>query len=101
MSYRALTGEAGKFGFEPNGALPPMFQAFPLQASLPSLAIEGIRRCEPTADAFACAALVFARQNPRGGCHDRAGLSPNELKIHALLDGSRTWPASPTKPARP
>ena len=87
LSYRALNGEPGKFSFEPGGTLTPMFQAFPLQASLPALAIEGVRRCEPTTDASACAGLTFARQTPRGGCHDRAGLSPSEMKIHSLLDG--------------
>ena len=45
LTHWALTGETGKFRFEPRGMLPPMFQAFPLQTSLPALSVEGIRRC--------------------------------------------------------
>jgi CheY-like chemotaxis protein len=84
----ALTGEPGKFSFEGKEGLPPMFQAFPLQASLPALAIEGIRRCDPTSNAEDWEECLFARHNPRGGNLDRAGMSPLEMKVHTLLDGS-------------
>src|SRR5262249_58522763 len=30
LTHRALSGEPGRFRFEPKGVLPPMFQAFPL-----------------------------------------------------------------------
>ncbi len=88
LTYWALTGEPGKFAFEPDPTLPPMFQAFPLQSSLPALAVEGVRHCQPSHDAEAWASRVFVRQNPRGGNLDRAGLSPSEMKIHALFDGT-------------
>jgi CheY-like chemotaxis protein len=88
LTYWALHAESGKFAFEPNGALPPMFQAFPLQMSLPALAVEGVRRCDPACGGGDRAELVLARHNPRGGNLDRAGLSPAEMKIHTLLDGS-------------
>jgi CheY-like chemotaxis protein len=65
-----------------------MFQGFPLQISLPALAVEGVRLCEPVSDPSDRAGLIFARQGPRGGNLDRAGLSPAEMKIHALLDGT-------------
>ena len=40
-----MTGEPGKFTFEPGAALPPMFQALPLQMSAAALIVEGTRRC--------------------------------------------------------
>jgi CheY-like chemotaxis protein len=89
LTYRAMTGEPGKFAFEPATPLPPMFQAFPLQISLPGLIVEGLRFCDPPADAGECAGLIFARQNPRGGNPDRAGLASTAIKIHTLLDGAR------------
>jgi DNA-binding response OmpR family regulator len=88
LTHWALAGEPGKFSFEPDGTLPPMFQAFPLRASLPALAVEGVRRCAATTDPEDWSARVFARHNPRGGNLDRAGLSPSEMKVHSLLDGT-------------
>ena len=90
LTYRAMIGEPGKFAFEPVTTLPPMFQAFPLQISVPALLVEGMRLCEPPADAMQWDDLVCARQNPRGGNPDRAGLAPTAIKIHTLLDGART-----------
>ena len=49
LTYRAMTGEPGKFAFEPVTGLPPMFQAFPLQISVPALVVEGSRCCDPPA----------------------------------------------------
>jgi CheY-like chemotaxis protein len=90
LTYRAMTGEPGKFAFEPMTTLPPMFQAFPLQISVPALIVEGLRCCDPLAQVQEWDSLIFARQNPRGGNPDRAGLAPNAIKIHTLLDGART-----------
>jgi CheY-like chemotaxis protein len=64
-----------------------MFQAFPLQLSLPALAVEGARACEPAGDLGHWRPLVYGRQNTRGGNLDRTGLSPAEIRIHTLLDG--------------
>ena len=50
LTYRAMTGEPGKFAFEPVTTLPPMFQAFPLQISVPALIVEGLRCCDPLAN---------------------------------------------------
>ncbi len=88
LTHMALTAGPGRFLFESDSTMPPMFQAFPLQLSLPALAVEGVRCCEPTKDARAAASLVFARQTPRGGNLDRAGLSPAEMKAYSLLDGT-------------
>jgi CheY-like chemotaxis protein len=87
LAYQALTGEAGHFAFEPRTGPPPMFQAFPLQVSLVALLVEGSRRCAPCPEVAEWSSLVFARHSPRGGSLDRAGLSPVEMRIHALLDG--------------
>ena len=46
LTYQATTGEPGKFTFERVTSLPPMFQAFPLQLSVPALLIDGSRCCE-------------------------------------------------------
>jgi CheY-like chemotaxis protein len=89
LTYRAMTGEAGKFAFEPVTTLPPMFQAFPLQISVPALVLDGLRLCEPPVDLHECEPLIFARQSPRGGNPDRAGMTPAAIKIHTLLDGAR------------
>ena len=87
LTLWALRGEPGEFAFDAHPALPPMFQALPLQTSLPALAVEGIRRCEPTAGTDPWRTRVYARQGPRGGNLDRTGLAPAEIKIHTLLDG--------------
>jgi CheY-like chemotaxis protein len=88
LTHWVLTGEPGKFTFEPRALMPPMFQAFPLQLSLPALALEGVRRCETPADPDRWRSLTFARQAPRGGNLDRSGLSAQELRVHSLLDGN-------------
>jgi CheY-like chemotaxis protein len=88
LIYMALKGEPGRFTFEPKAAMPPMFQAFPLQSSLTALAVEGVRRCERPNEPDRWGPLIFARQATRGGNVDRSGLSPSELKLHSLLDGT-------------
>jgi CheY-like chemotaxis protein len=88
LVHTALTAGPGKFDFEPDAPLPPMFQAFPLQLSLPALAVEGVRLCDPAGDASTGDPLLFARQTPRGGNLDRAGLSPLEMRVYALFDGA-------------
>jgi DNA-binding response OmpR family regulator len=90
LTYQATTLEQGTFTFERVTSLPPMFQAFPLQISVPALLVEGSRYCDPVRDAHACAELIFARQTARGGNPDRAGLGPVVIKIQTLLDGVRT-----------
>ncbi len=45
-------------------------------------------RARPDPDEWA--QLIFARQTARGGNPDRAGLSNAEIKIHTLLDGTRS-----------
>ena len=89
LTHRALTGEPGKFSFEPKGSMPPMFQAFPLQISLAALAVEACKRCDPPPALGDWGGLIFARQAARGANLDRAGLSPVEMKLHTLLDGSQ------------
>jgi CheY-like chemotaxis protein len=89
LTYWALMGLPGRFTFEPDAAMPPMFQAFPLQLSLPALAIEGVRACEPTdaQESERWRPLIYGRQAPRGGNLDRTGLAPAEIRVHTLLDG--------------
>lgn len=89
LTYRAATGEPGKFAFEPAAGIPPMFQAFPLQLSVPALMVDGSRYCESAPDPADWETLVFARLAARGGNPDRAGLAPAVIKIHTLLDGAR------------
>lgn len=86
LTYWSLTGELGRFSFEPGVVAPPMFQAFPLQLSLAALGLLGLRPCDPSRSLDE--ARVYARLSPRGGNLDRAGLSPLELKVLSLLDGS-------------
>jgi CheY-like chemotaxis protein len=57
--------------------------------SLPALAVEGARVCDPTADLDRWRTLTYGRQNPRGGNLDRTGLSPAEIRVHTLLDGAQ------------
>jgi CheY-like chemotaxis protein len=87
LTHAALTGKPGRFSFDPGTMMPPMFQAFPLQLSLPALAVEGVRACEPAGDLDRWRGMVYGRQNPRGGNLDRTGMSPAEIRVHTLLDG--------------
>jgi hypothetical protein len=91
LTYGALLSPPGRFTFEPDAVLPPMFQAFPLQLSLPALVVEGVRACESTDDLDLARwrPLIYARHSPRGGNLDRTGLSAAAIRIHALLDGQQ------------
>jgi CheY-like chemotaxis protein len=90
LTYQAATGEPGKFAFERVTSLPPMFQAFPLELSVPALLVEGSRYCDAALEARDWETLVFARQASRGGNPDRAGMTPAMIKIQTLLDGTRS-----------
>jgi CheY-like chemotaxis protein len=87
MSW-GITGEPGKFSFEPRVPLPPMFQALPLQMSAAALIVDGVRFSQPALDLQEWGRLVFARQASRGANTDRSGLSNSDIKIHTLLDGN-------------
>ncbi|MFO0956212.1 MAG: response regulator [Isosphaeraceae bacterium] len=86
----AASAEPGPFVFEGDPALPPMFQAFPLQVSLPALLVEGMPLTRPIPDLGPWAGRVYARQSPRGGNPDRTGLGLAPMKLAGLLDGSLT-----------
>jgi CheY-like chemotaxis protein len=88
LTHWGITGEPGKFAFEPVVTLPPMFQAFPLQLSVAALVLDGTRHLRPAQDLEEWGALVFARQTVRGGNADRTGLSNSDIKVHTLLDGA-------------
>lgn len=93
LTYWSLAGERGNFAFEPGGTLPPMFQAFPLQISLPALAVDGAKLaqaqppCESDGAQEERLGAIYARLTPRGGNLDRAGLSAAEMKLYTILDG--------------
>ncbi len=89
LTYWAMSNARGRFRFETQLTVPPMYQAFPLQISLPALLVEGARRCADFAQTPDLGEHIFARQTPRGGNLDRAGLSPTVLKLHAMFDGSQ------------
>jgi DNA-binding response OmpR family regulator len=89
LAHWALTAPPGRFVFEPDTTAPPMFQAFPLQLSLPALAVEGVKRRESASDHGDLGSCIFARQTPRGGNLDRAGLSPVEMRAYSLFDGTQ------------
>ena len=101
LAYWAMAGEPAEFAVEVNTPLPPMFQAFPLQMSLPALAVEGVRRCVAASELTALAPILFARHTSRGGNIDRAGLSPNEIRAHTLFDGSEPLSAVAQKIGMP
>lgn len=86
----AVSAEPGPFAFEADPALPPMFQAFPLQISLPALLVDGMPLVRPILDPEPWSGRVFARQSPRGGNPDRTGLALPSMKLAGLLDGSLT-----------
>ncbi len=89
LTYRAMAALPGPFSFLAGGDLPPMFQAFPLNMSLPALAVEGVRRCDPIGDPSAWAGLIFNRCAAAGSSPDRAGLSSLAVKLHSSFDGRR------------
>ncbi|MDR3632477.1 MAG: response regulator [Isosphaeraceae bacterium] len=88
LTYWALTGEPGEFTFLTGGALPPMFQAFPLHLSLPALAVEGVRRCVPPGESASWGDVVFVARMAPGSNPDRTGLSTVAQKVLVALDGS-------------
>jgi DNA-binding response OmpR family regulator len=89
LTYWALLARPGRFAFEPDATVPPMFQAFPLQMSLPALAILGVGACEPSNDLDRWRTLIYGRQSPRGANLDRTGLSSAAIRVHTLLDGAQ------------
>jgi DNA-binding response OmpR family regulator len=90
LTFWSMTAEPGTFAFESITALPPMFQAFPLQLSVAALVLDGARHCGSKIDQEEWGPLVFARQPVRGANTDRAGLSSAEIKIHTLLNGAHS-----------
>jgi CheY-like chemotaxis protein len=90
LTYWSMTAEPGAFAFESITALPPMFQAFPLQLSVAALVLDGARHCGSKIVEGEWGPLVFARQTVRGANTDRAGLSNAEIKIHTLLNGNHS-----------
>ena len=91
LTYLAMTGEPGKFAFERVTSLPPMFQAFPLQLSVPALVVDGLAVLRPGASMpMNGRSSSSPARSPRGGNPDRAGLAPAVIKIHTLSDGART-----------
>ncbi|MFO0909560.1 MAG: response regulator [Isosphaeraceae bacterium] len=93
LTHWALTSDPGRFHFETDGAMPPMFQAFPLQLSLAALSVDGARRCVMPEELERLGGLQFLRQTQRGGNADRSGLSTQDVRIHAMLDGNETLSA--------
>jgi DNA-binding response OmpR family regulator len=94
LTYAALVADPGRFTFVQGATVPPMFQAFPLQSSLAALAVEGARHCERPGDELAAwSDVVLARHAARGGNLDRSGLSPQALRVHAMLDGAQNLDA--------
>ena len=96
LTHWALTGGPGGFSFEGRAPLPPMFQAFPLQASLPALAVEGVRRCVPAVE---LEQLGAGRSSP--GTAPAAGTStvpdsppPRSARTRSSTAASRSrpWP---------
>jgi len=90
LTHMAVTGEPGKFAFEPVITLPPMFQAFPLQMSTAALIVSGTRLSRPKLDVEDWGRVIFARQSARGASSDRSGMSNLEIKLHTLIDGTHT-----------
>jgi DNA-binding response OmpR family regulator len=89
LTHCALSAGPGRFTFDTGGLTPPMFQAFPLQIGLTALALDGARRCEVFDKPDQWASVVFGRPSARAGTLDRVGLSPTEMRLHSLLDGSQ------------
>jgi CheY-like chemotaxis protein len=90
LCHLALTSEAGRFSFEPHATLPPMFQAFPMQASLAYLAVEGTRLRDPSDELDSIASVIFGRCAARGANLDRSGLSAMQIQLSAAFDGVLT-----------
>ncbi len=74
LTYLALTGDPCDFSFEARVGLPPMFQAFPLQASLPALVVEGVKRCCRQEDLARMGPERLARHTVRWNDPDARGL---------------------------
>ena len=89
LTYWGMTGEPGKFAFEPITALPPMFQALPApDRAWRPWSSRGHAGAGPCSTSRNGAGSSSPARPSRGGNADRAGLSNAEIKVHTLLDGA-------------
>ena len=98
LTYGAMIGEPGKFAFEPVPTLPPMFQAFPLQQSVPALVVDGLRHCDPSGDGHDWSDLVCAARTPGVEIPiEPACLPPRSRSTRCSTDRAR-WPKWRNRP---
>ncbi|MBX3439408.1 MAG: DUF4388 domain-containing protein, partial [Planctomycetaceae bacterium] len=69
------------FRFECGRAAPPLFRKLPLDSSLAALLVEAALRCDARDLPDESPSTVYVRRTVRGQNLDRAGLTPDQLKV--------------------
>ncbi len=89
LTYQGLTGEPGKFSFEPITSLPPMFQALPLQLSVAALLVDGARHSRQDRPRRVGAARLRSPGGPRRQLRPGGSVQFGNQNLHAAGRHSR------------
>lgn len=82
---RGFTEELTTFRFEAEAAFPPLFGKLPLDISLVALAVDAALACDAAELPPDAENQVYVRRALRGQNLDRAGLSPQHMKLIGML----------------
>ncbi|MFG0335886.1 MAG: response regulator [Maioricimonas sp. JB049] len=85
LTRECFVGKPNQFRFQAGRLAPPLFRKLPLDISLAALLVEGALRCETAELPDSAGRLLYVRRVIRGQNLDRAGLSPNHMKLLGTL----------------
>jgi CheY-like chemotaxis protein len=81
-----FTQKLNGFRFESGKLPPPLYRKLPLDISLAALLVDGAMRCDESELPADTSSVVYIRRKIRGQNLDRAGLSPQHVKVLGLID---------------
>ncbi|MGD9858327.1 MAG: response regulator [Planctomycetaceae bacterium] len=81
LVWKCFQGELQGFRFEAGRAASPLFRKLPLDSSLAALLVEAALRCGAQDLPEDTPHTVYVRRSIRGQNLDRAGLTPDQLKV--------------------
>ncbi|MEW4530101.1 response regulator [Maioricimonas sp. JC845] len=85
LTRECFVGKPKQFRFQAGRLAPPLFRKLPLDISLAALLVEGASRCDEGELPDPAGRLLYVRRVIRGQNLDRAGLSPNHMKLLGTL----------------
>lgn len=86
LTRECFVGKPKQFRFQAGRLAPPLFRKLPLDISLAALLVEGASRCDEGELPDPAGRLLYVRRVIRGQNLDRAGLSPNHMKLLGTLE---------------